>query len=499
MSDLGVAYINVVPSTKGIQSSMQEALGSGGAVGKELGNSISGGIGAGLKKGLAVAGAIGGAAVLAGKSLYSFTSAAAAAGDAVDKQSQKIGVSAEEYQLMAFAAERSGTSIATMTTAAKSLANSGFEGSVFDALEAVSAIADEEERAAVATELFGSKAAMELTPMLAGGAEGLQSMYEECKALGGVMSNETVAASASFADSLTNMQTAFAGVKNGIASQLMPGFTDVINGFAQMLAGNQEAAAGIADGISSIVQNFVDALPQFMGALAGIISAMAEQAPQIISALIVGIVSALPQILAAGGDIIIAIVSGVVSAIPQLAAQAPQIISALYNAIVGLVSKFTAIGKNIVTGIWQGISGSLGWIKQRITEWTGDVVNFLKSVFKIGSPSRVMADEVGYHLGTGVGLGFSESMGEVQKMMDDTLKTDYDFSVNSGVNSALAANRTYALGASTAGNNSGVERIVAALADLKQSGVITVEDPNRLFRLVMNEQRKSARAGVVYA
>lgn len=76
-----------------------------------------------------------------------------------------------------------------------------------------------------------------------------------------------------------------------------------------------------------------------------------------------------------------------------------------------------SIGKNIVQGLWDGISNSFQWIKDKITGWVGNVMDFIKGLFGIHSPSRVMRDEVGNMLGLGMADGIDRSKKAVQTAM----------------------------------------------------------------------------------
>lgn len=81
----------------------------------------------------------------------------------------------------------------------------------------------------------------------------------------------------------------------------------------------------------------------------------------------------------------------------------------------GIGDWFSGIGTNIVEGIWKGIEGGFDWLKKKITGWVGDVVKFLKKLFGIQSPSKVMRDKIGVFLGEGVGEGILKSMPNVKK------------------------------------------------------------------------------------
>ena len=119
----------------------------------------------------------------------------------------------------------------------------------------------------------------------------------------------------------------------------------------------------------------------------------------------------------------------------------------LKNKISELPSKMLSIGHDIVSGIWEGISGRLSWIKNKITGWVGDVTSFLKNLFGIGSPSRLMRDEIGHWLPEGIGVGFAEDMPSMLRTMRsslngaiDSLKDDVQLSVGSMASGAGIGN-----------------------------------------------------------
>ena len=85
------------------------------------------------------------------------------------------------------------------------------------------------------------------------------------------------------------------------------------------------------------------------------------------------------------------------------------------NIFSGIGDFFNGIGTNIVEGIWNGINGAFEWLKEKITGWVGNVVDFLKKLFGIKSPSKLMRDEVGKFLGQGVGVGILDSMPSVKQ------------------------------------------------------------------------------------
>ena len=74
---------------------------------------------------MAGVGAVTAAATAAGKALYDAAFNAAQAGDAIDEASQRMGMGAEKYQELTYAAKMSGVETATLETAAKKLQSTG--------------------------------------------------------------------------------------------------------------------------------------------------------------------------------------------------------------------------------------------------------------------------------------------------------------------------------------------------------------------------------------
>lgn len=226
------------------------------------------------------------------------------------------------------------------------------------------------------------------------------------------------------------------GVLQGLlvaAPQLATAAVDVIGQLAGFLLENLPLI--IQTGISvlvSLIQGLSEALPQLIAYL-----------PEVIVAVSTTILDNLPLIIQAGIQLLVSVLTGVVQATPRLVGYIPTIISSLFRALVAGVgqmlsagaqllsnvvtgirngiSSVVSIGRNIVEGIWNGISNGLGWIKSKITGWVGDVMSFLKNLFGIGSPSKLMRDEVGIFLAQGVGVGFEAGMKDVTEMMQDAM------------------------------------------------------------------------------
>lgn len=202
---------------------------------------------AGRKIGLAIAGAIAGAVGAVGFS--ALVSSTAKLGDAIDKTSQKMGMSAQAYQEWDFIMQRCGTSMDSMTMAMKTLASSAITSK--DALaelgisqeevatlsqeqlfartiSALQNVEDTTRRTYLAGQLLG-RGATELGAVLNMSASETDQLRQRVYELGGVMSQEAVTASAQYTDAMLDLKMAFRGISDTVATSVLPIITSAIN------------------------------------------------------------------------------------------------------------------------------------------------------------------------------------------------------------------------------------------------------------------------------
>lgn len=149
----------------------------------------------------------------------------------------------------------------------------------------------------------------------------------------------------------------------------------------------------------------------------------------------------------------------------------------MLDAIRDLPERFLEIGSNIVQGLWDGISNSTSWIKEKISGWVGDVVSFLKNLFGIASPSKVMRDVIGINLGKGVALGIEKSLPAVEDAMEDMSDL-----VSPEVSPIVSV-----------GNGGGFSNSSSVLAAMEKE-----QNPNRNLTVIL-ELEKTQLARAVYA
>lgn len=98
---------------------------------------------------------------------------------------------------------------------------------------------------------------------------------------------------------------------------------------------------------------------------------------------------------------------------------AQDLVETIVNKIKELPDKMLSIGADLVKGLWNGINDTGAWLKDKISGFVGNVTDWLKDFFGIGSPSKLMADEVGKWLPSGIAVGIDKNAKSVMESMRD--------------------------------------------------------------------------------
>ena len=81
----------------------------------------------------------------------------------------------------------------------------------------------------------------------------------------------------------------------------------------------------------------------------------------------------------------------------------------------------------------------MGWLKSKISGFVGNVKSWLKKFFKIGSPSKLMADEIGQWIPAGIAEGITGNMKTLGSAMKGITKTieSPSFSISQAENQGI--------------------------------------------------------------
>jgi len=87
----------------------------------------------------------------------------------------------------------------------------------------------------------------------------------------------------------------------------------------------------------------------------------------------------------------------------------------------------------------------MNWIKEKISGFVGGIVNNVKGVLGIQSPSTVFAG-IGTNMSLGLGEGFTKAMNSVKDDMNRSIPTSFDLDANlrsgASFDSSLGSNVT---------------------------------------------------------
>ncbi len=228
--------------------------------------------------------------------------------DELNKQVQKVGMEAEAFQKLQYAAELSDVSTEQLnkslvklsvnlqdvdqgsTDAAKALRSMGVRGT--DSPEqALSKIADAFQKmpdgarkTALAVNALG-KGAEQLIPLLNQGADGLKAMGDEAAQMGIIISGKSLAAAEEFNDTITKIQKVGAGAFSQMAQGMLPALQGIATAFFDIVKeGTTFISVGqsIGDAAVWITEQFikasaaVEALGKLLGGLAAASAAIAH-------------------------------------------------------------------------------------------------------------------------------------------------------------------------------------------------------------------------------
>lgn len=389
--EVAKAYVTIVPSMEGSQKTIKTEMGLAvEPAAKEVGEKSGKHLGETMAKGLKATGAVIGAAMTAataaavatGKAFINAANSTAQYGDNIDKMSQKMGISAKAYQEWDFVMQHAGSSIDSLKTSMKTLANAAVSGNdaftklgitqeqianmsqedLFGAtISALQNVTNETERTALASKLLG-RGATELGALFNMSAEETEGLKQQVHDLGGVMSDDAVKAAAKYQDEMQNMQTALTGVKNNLMSQFLPGISSVMQGLSKVFSGDQGGMGAITKGIQSVIQNITAMAPQFITIISTIvnslITAFGPMLPQLVSALFGFITQVLTTFTTMIPQLTPVITMGLQGIAQALLTCLPVLIQGLMGVITGIVTWLSS-GDNVKTfvdGILQLVS-----------------------------------------------------------------------------------------------------------------------------------------------
>ena len=151
---------------------------------------------------------------------------------------------------------------------------------------------------------------------------------------------------------------------------------------------------------------------------------------QLISKLLATIAQNLPQMLQKGIELVGKLAAGLIQAIPDA-------VAAIFDLNEGMVRIFRdfdwlSLGRDIINGVIAGLNAAGSALWDAITNIARGAFDSVKRFFGIGSPSKLMRDEIGKFIPSGIAVGIEDNMKPLTTAMHDiadTATTSFDTDV----------------------------------------------------------------------
>ena len=196
----------------------------------------------------------------------------------------------------------------------------------------------------------------------------------------------------------------------------------------------------IIESLPDILDEGIELILELVNGIVNAIPNVVEAIAKVIARLLTTIIEHLPQIIESGFKILGGIITGIINCIPSLIKSIGQIIKQMIEAFIKVDWK--EVGSNILEGIKNGIMSAVSSVVDAAKNAASSIYNAVKDFFRIGSPSKLMRDDIGHWLPPGVAVGIEGNLSPVEKAMgelEDTVMTGIDMeSLNISSNGRLS-------------------------------------------------------------
>lgn len=250
-----------------------------------------------IGKSLAIAG---GAALGAAAGLFKFAESSARAADEIGDTAVALGVSARELQRLRHGMQIAGGNVESFDRAIKKwttglseaaakgigpvaerldqlglsagqLVGLGLEDQIGIIADSFQGLADEQEKAAIAADLFGAKA--DIKQLLERSSAGVRELGDEAERLGLVLGQDALDAAGDFTDSIDRMKAQLGAIARDVGLSLIPTIQEIIEQIRDWASKNREL---IATRLKEVVMSIANALKQLLPALMTLLPAFAK-------------------------------------------------------------------------------------------------------------------------------------------------------------------------------------------------------------------------------
>ena len=265
-----------------------------------------------------------------------------------------------------------------------------------------------------------------------GTKEEMQRLIDDANALNAAQGNYTNYSIESYADIVDAIHTV--QTEMGITgTTALEASTTVEGSISSMKAAYQNFVTGLGDqnaDIGALTEELIQSagnvaknvLPVIESVVKNIAETVREQGPDMITRFVAYATENLPEVLKLGVQLIVSLVKGLAQNLPELLRGTLVLVDTLISAFLDSLPDIIEVGKDIVRGLWEGIKAMASWIGDKVSGFVGGLVDGVKGVLGIHSPSRVFAG-IGENMALGLGQGFSNTMRSVGAGIQNAIPT----------------------------------------------------------------------------
>lgn len=228
-----------------------------------------------------------------------------------------------------------------------------------------------------------------------------------------------------------------------IINILLPAIPTIVNSFVTALTA--------PDSLTAIIMGTITLLMAMLQAIPIIMTALINAVPVITTNLIATLTKPefLQGLMRTGVTFVASMISGIASMIGAWVNSAAKIISA-YAGVLS-PSSLVSIGTNLIKGLWQGISNVTGWITDKIKGFGKSVIDSIKNIFGIHSPSKEFA-WIGKMNVMGLAEGITKNKDMVTQAVNDmsneamNAMAGFDPSMSANLNSNITTSQSASAG-----------------------------------------------------
>lgn len=257
-----------------------------------------------------------------------------------------------------------------------------------------------------------------------GTKEEMQRLLDDANALNaaqGNYTNYTINSYADIVDAIHTVQTemgitgttqleASTTIQGSIAS-MKAAYDNFITGLGDENADMSELITNLLGSTATVAENLLPVVERILENIGVVVQ---EKGPEMIEKFVSYAIDKLPDIIKLGLQMVIALVKGLAQNLPQLVTGVLDMAATIIKTLVDSIPDVIEVGKDIVRGVWDGIKAMGRWIKEKVSGFFSGIVDNVKGVLGIHSPSRVFAG-IGENMALGLGEGWDNEYDSIKR------------------------------------------------------------------------------------